>query len=99
FSPEFVNRLDDILVFNSLTSEAMARICRIQLRRVAELLRGRGVELVASEGALRLLALQGTDLRYGARPMKRLVQSALLNPLATLMLQERVAEGHTVVVT
>ena len=87
FSPEFVNRLDDVIVFNPLSKEAMLRICRIQLEKVTKLLQDREIKLLISEEAVQLLALKGTDILYGARPMKRLIQNTLLNPLATLILK------------
>lgn len=87
FSPEFVNRLDDVIVFNPLSEPAMARICTLQLAKVTKLLADRDMALHVSERAVQLLAHKGTDLLYGARPMKRLIQNALLNPLATLILQ------------
>jgi ATP-dependent Clp protease ATP-binding subunit ClpB len=87
FSPEFVNRLDDIVVFNPLSPEAMLRICALQLQKVTSLLAGRDMALLVSDRAVKQLALVGTDPLYGARPMKRLIQNALLNPLATLILQ------------
>lgn len=87
FSPEFVNRLDDVIVFNPLTPPAMLRICDIQLQKVRKLLADRDMVLHVSAAAEAHLAEQGTDIQYGARPMKRLIQNALLNPLATLILQ------------
>jgi len=87
FSPEFVNRLDDVIVFNPLSPEAMLRICSLQLEKVRKLLSDRDMSLQVSRAAERHLAEEGTDLLYGARPMKRLIQNALLNPLATLILQ------------
>ncbi len=87
FSPEFVNRLDDVIVFNPLSPEAMRRICHIQLEKVRKLLSDREISLHISSAAEIHLAEKGTDILYGARPMKRLIQNALLNPLATLILQ------------
>ena len=89
FSPEFVNRLDDVIVFNPLSPEAMQRICHIQLEKVRKLLSDREMSLHISSAAETHLAEKGTDILYGARPMKRLIQNALLNPLATLILQVR----------
>lgn len=87
FSPEFVNRLDDVIVFNPLSEPAMLRICSLQLAKVTKLLADRDMTLHLSQEAVKMLAHKGTDLQYGARPMKRLIQNALLNPLATLILQ------------
>ena len=92
FSPEFVNRLDDVIVFNPLSEAAMTRICTLQLAKVTKLLADRDMTLHVSAEVVKALAHKGTDLLYGARPMKRLIQNALLNPLATLILQVSVID-------
>ena len=94
FSPEFVNRLDEIVVFNPLDGAAIARICSLQLARVGQLLRERGVALLVTSAAVAHLSRCGTDAAYGARPMKRLIQSALLNPLATCILEVSYSVSH-----
>jgi ATP-dependent Clp protease ATP-binding subunit ClpB len=99
FRPEFLNRLDEILVFHRLTREDMARIVDIQLGRLQRLLDDRKIALDLDEAARAWLADAGYDPIYGARPLKRVIQRTLQNPLATMILQGRVADGDRVQVT
>lgn len=88
FAPEFVNRLDDIIVFNQLSKDAIISICKIQLNRVTVLLQStRGVKLSFHDNAVNWLAENGFEPEFGARPVKRLIQSKILDPLATLILE------------
>lgn len=86
FSPEFVNRLDDVIVFNSLTVEGIMKICSIQLKKVKQLLKDKGIILHYSEKAAEQISLSGSNLQYGARPLKRLIQNEILSPLASRIL-------------
>jgi ATP-dependent Clp protease ATP-binding subunit ClpB len=99
FKPEFLNRLDDIIVFHALTSDEIRKITELQIedlrRRLA--LKGLGVE-VAPE-VVSGLARAGYDPVYGARPLKRLVQRELENQIATALLRGTVKEGDTILVT
>jgi ATP-dependent Clp protease ATP-binding subunit ClpB len=99
FRPEFLNRLDEIIVFHRLTRDNMTRIVDIQLGRLQRLLDDRKVALELDDRARAWLADAGYDPVYGARPLKRVIQRALQNPLATMILQGRIAEGDTVSVT
>jgi ATP-dependent Clp protease ATP-binding subunit ClpB len=99
FRPEFLNRLDEIIVFHRLTRENMTRIVDIQLGRLQRLLDDRKIALELDDRARAWLADAGYDPVYGARPLKRVIQRALQNPLATMILQGRIAEGDTVSVT
>jgi ATP-dependent Clp protease ATP-binding subunit ClpB len=98
FPPEFINRLDQIVLFNRLRPENMPPIVDIQLNVVRELLRTRRVELTVTDAAKEWLARVGFDPNYGARPLKRAVQTHLLNPLSTKILEGRVFDDSEVVV-
>ncbi len=99
FRPEFLNRLDEILLFHRLTRSQMDGIVDIQLRRLAALLVPRKIALKLDESARRWLADKGYDVVYGARPLKRVIQRALQNPLATLLLEGRIQDGQIVPVS
>ena len=99
FRPEFVNRLDEILLFNRLSRAHMTDIVGIQLGRLRKLLADRKIDLDFDTKALQWLANRGYDPVYGARPLKRVIQRSLQNPLATLILEGRVKDGETVKVT
>ena len=96
FRPEFLNRLDEIILFNRLGMEHMARIVDLQVARVQGMLKDRKVALELSDAARRWLARVGYDPVYGARPLKRTVQKHLQDPLAELILQGEVPDGSTV---
>jgi ATP-dependent Clp protease ATP-binding subunit ClpB len=99
FRPEFLNRLDEILLFRRLTREHMTGIVEIQLRQLQKLLAERKIALQVDEEANRWLAEAGYDPVYGARPLKRVIQRELQNPLALELLEGRIQEGDTVLVT
>ena len=96
FRPEFLNRLDEILLFRRLSRKDMAGIVDIQLARLQKLLSDRKITLKLDEGAKRWLADQGYDPVYGARPLKRVIQRELQNPLAGLILEGRIVDGEAV---
>ena len=96
FRPEFLNRLDEILLFHRLERGHMAAIVDIQLARLERLLEDRKIALDISDDARVWLAEQGYDPAYGARPLKRAIQRSLQNPLATLILEGKVKDGETV---
>src|SRR5581483_5357493 len=96
FKPEFLNRLDDIVVFDALTTEELTRIVDIQVAALAQRLSGRRLSLDVTEGAREWLALNGFDPLYGARPLRRLVQTAIGDALARELLAGRVRDGQTV---
>ncbi len=98
FRPEFLNRIDEILIFNPLGPEEIRQIVEIQMRRVQERLRERKLELRWTEAARRHLAEVGFDPAYGARPLKRAIQREVLDPLALKVLEGEFREGDTVVV-
>jgi ATP-dependent Clp protease ATP-binding subunit ClpB len=88
FRPEFLNRLDDVLIFGRLGREEMARIVDIQLARVNERLADRGLSLVADVAACRRLADLGWDPAFGARPLKRAIQGLVEDPISELLLDQ-----------
>ena len=99
FRPEFLNRIDDIIVFSRLTEEDLREIVDLQFSRLAERIAGRDIGLRLSDGAANWLAKEGYDPAYGARPLKRLLQTALVDPLAVGLLEGRFRPGDTVSVT
>ncbi len=96
FRPEFLNRLDEILLFRRLGRAEMGKIVEIQLRRLDALLADRQITLQLDEAAKAWLAEAGYDPVYGARPLKRAIQRHLQNPLATLLLEGKIHDGETV---
>jgi ATP-dependent Clp protease ATP-binding subunit ClpB len=98
FRPEFLNRIDDIIVFNSLTREHLARIVEIQLAIVAKLVKDRKLKLEVTAAARDRIINEGYDPRYGARPMKRAIQRLIQDPLALKLIQGEFAEGETILV-
>ena len=98
FRPEFLNRLDEIVLFQRLGESAMAPIVDLQVKRVQDLLKDRKILLNLTDAARRWLARVGYDPVYGARPLKRTVQKHLQDPLADLILSGAVADGSTVAV-
>ncbi|MGE5537619.1 MAG: ATP-dependent chaperone ClpB [Gemmatimonas sp.] len=96
FRPEFLNRLDEILLFRRLSRTDMTRIVEIQLQRLEKLLAGRNIRLQLDDAAKTWLGDAGYDPVYGARPLKRVIQRHLQNPLASMILEGRVKDGDTV---
>jgi ATP-dependent Clp protease ATP-binding subunit ClpB len=96
FRPEFLNRVDEVIVFRSLTQEQIGAIVDIQLKRLEKRLAERRVSLVVTGAARRLLAERGWDPVYGARPLKRAIQRMVQDPLAIQLLEGRFGEGDTV---
>jgi ATP-dependent Clp protease ATP-binding subunit ClpB len=96
FRPEFLNRLDEIVIYRRLTLEAMKPIVNIQLNRLRRLLEDRKIVLDISDEAMSQLATEGYDPAMGARPLKRLIQRKLQDPLSELILQGRVVDRSTV---
>ncbi len=99
FKPEFLNRLDEIILFHRLFPEQMDAIVEIQLGRLRGLLADRKIELDLDPAAIAWLAKAGYDPVYGARPLKRVIQRDLQNPLATLVLEGRINDGDLVKVS
>ncbi|MFY9944350.1 MAG: ATP-dependent chaperone ClpB [Desulfobacterales bacterium] len=96
FKPEFLNRVDETIVFHNLTSAQLARIVEIQIQRLGRRLADRQITLELSEGAKKLLAQKGYDPVYGARPLKRAIQRYLENPLSLAILEGNIGPGSRV---
>jgi len=96
FKPEFLNRLDDIMIFDSLSTDELSRIVDLQVDRLAKRLADRRLTLTVTQAAREWLALTGFDPQFGARPLRRLVQSAIGDQLARALLAGEIADGDTV---
>lgn len=99
FRPEFLNRLDEILLFRRLEKSMMSRIVEIQLTRLQKLLMDRQITVELDDKAVAFLADKGYDPAYGARPLKRVIQQELQNPMAESLLKGEITDGMTVKVT
>ena len=97
--PEFLNRIDEVLLFNRLSRQHMDGIVEIQLRHLRGMLEGRKITLDIDEAAKNWMADKGFDPAYGARPLKRVIQQELQNTLATMVLAGRIADGDKVLVS
>ena len=96
FKPEFLNRVDDVVIFHQLSREQIGKIIEVQLERLTKMLSDRSVNLVLEPSARELLMREGYDPTYGARPLKRAIQSLIQNPLAVKLLQGGILPGQTV---
>ena len=99
FRPEFLNRVDEIILFHRLKREHMSRIVDIQARRLQKLLEERKITLVLEPKAREWLADKGYDPAYGARPLKRVIQKSVQDPLSELILSGRIKDGEKVVIS
>ena len=97
FRPEFLNRVDEMVVFRTLTKEDLKAVARIQVRRVERMLAERRVGLQTADEALAWLAEHGWDPHFGARPLKRLIQQEVVNPLSRMLLEGRLGSGDMAV--
>ena len=98
FRPEFLNRLDEIILFNILSPEHVRSIVQMQVDIVAKRLEDKSITLTFSEQALDMLAKEGYSVHYGARPLKRLIQTKILTPIANMIIDRTVVDGGAVVV-
>ncbi len=96
FRPEFLNRIDDVILFRSLTKEDLVKIVDIQVRRLEALLEEKHMDVTLTDAAKRYLAEEGYDPVYGARPLKRAIQRELQDPLAMAVLEDRFGAGDIV---
>jgi ATP-dependent Clp protease ATP-binding subunit ClpB len=96
FKPEFLNRLDEVVLFDPLGTDELSRIVGLQVDQLAARLAARRIRLEVSEAAREWLALTGFDPAYGARPLRRLVQSSIGDALARALLAGEVSDGDTV---
>jgi len=98
FRPEFLNRVDEIILFHRLKRSDMARIVDIQMKNLAKLLEERKIAIVLEPAARDWLADQGWDPAYGARPLKRVIQKSVQDPLAELILSGKIKDGDRVTI-
>ncbi len=98
FRPEFLNRVDEIIVFHSLSEEHLKQIVEIQLNRLRARLADRHITLELTDAARANLVRTGYDPHYGARPLKRAIQKKIETPLGRLLLKGEIRDGQTVVV-
>jgi len=96
FKPEFLNRIDDIVVFKQLSREQISEIIDVQLEKLRKNLEERGITLELDQTARDLLVQEGYDPVYGARPLKRAIQSLIQNALAVKLLEGEIKSGQTV---
>ena len=96
FRPEFLNRVDDIVTFHPLTQEQLSEIVELQVKQLDRRLEEHHIQLVLTDAAKEHLAMTGYDVVYGARPLKRMIQREILNPLAMRLLDGAIKEGQTV---
>jgi ATP-dependent Clp protease ATP-binding subunit ClpB len=99
FRPEFLNRLDDIIVFDVLKKDAIKDIVKIQVEIVVKRLAEKEIRLELTNDVLELLAKEGYNPQYGARPLKRLIQSKILTPVASLMVGKKISKGSRIIVS
>ncbi|HNW71801.1 MAG TPA: AAA family ATPase [Candidatus Paceibacterota bacterium] len=99
FRPEFLNRLDEIIVFDVLSKEAIIEIVKLRVEMVKERLLAKGIHFKISDDALSLLAEKGYDPHYGARPINRLIQNKILNPVASYIISNDVKNGDMIAVS
>jgi ATP-dependent Clp protease ATP-binding subunit ClpC len=96
FRPEFINRMDSVVIFRSLNKEDIQKIVSLELFKVAERLKDHNLVLTASTEALSLLAEQGYDAEFGARPLRRVIQQKVEDPLSDKMLSGEFVDGDSV---
>jgi len=96
FKPEFLNRIDDVVIFHQLSREEIGQIIDVQLERLRQMLGERDITLMLDDSARALLAREGYDPMYGARPLKRAIQTLIQNPLASKLLRGEIAPGQSI---
>jgi ATP-dependent Clp protease ATP-binding subunit ClpB len=99
FRPEFLNRIDDVIIFHALSLGEIKRIIEIQLRKLSKLVEERGLSIDISDAAKEYLAHEGYDPAFGARPLKRALQRLIIDPLALRLLEGKFKTGDTIFVT
>ncbi|MGD8470566.1 MAG: AAA family ATPase, partial [Desulfobacteraceae bacterium] len=96
FKPEFLNRIDEIIIFQNLTADEIVKIVDIQIGRLGRRLADKNIELILSDGSKALIAEKGYDPVYGARPLKRVIQQYIENPLSLEILEGKISDGARV---
>ncbi len=98
FKPEFVNRIDEIIVFHQLSKEDIRKIVNLQLQQLSARLSEKSIHIEPAQSAIQYLAEAGYDPTYGARPLKRLIQKEVMNPIAIELLNGKIHEGDTLLI-
>lgn len=96
FRPEFINRLDQIIVFNSLTPEALGEIVKLQIKKVEKRLSRQKIKMTVTDEAKMFLAKKGYDSEFGARPLKRVIQDMILDEVALMIVEKKLKEGDLI---
>ena len=96
FKPEFLNRIDEIIIFQNLTADEIVKIVDIQMDRLGQRLADKNIELILSDSAKELIAKKGYDPVYGARPLKRVIQQYIENPLSLEILEDKISDGSRI---
>jgi len=96
FRPEFINRLDQIIVFNSLTPEALGEIVKLQIKKVEKRLSRQKIKMTVTDEAKMFLAKKGYDPEFGARPLKRVIQDMILDEVALMIVEKKLKEGDLI---
>ena len=96
FKPEFLNRIDDIVIFGQLSKAEIEKIIEVQLEKLRKTLAERGISIVLEDSAKELLSQEGYDPTFGARPLKRAIQTLIQNPLAIKLLNGEISAGQTI---
>jgi ATP-dependent Clp protease ATP-binding subunit ClpB len=96
FKPEFLNRVDEIIIFHALDKDLLIKIVDIQLDRMKQYMKDKHIDIMLTDSAKAYLAEIGYDSVYGARPLKRVIQKEILNPLATKLLEGTFKEGDVI---
>jgi len=96
FRPEFLNRLDDIIIFDILSEDAIKQIVAIQIQEVTERLEQKNIDIKVTPSVVAYLGKEGYDPHYGARPLKRLIQTKILDPLAQLIIKKQINDGQSI---
>ncbi len=98
FRPEFINRIDETIIFNPLTKKDLSNIVDIQLAHIVRRLSERQITITVSESAKKLLANKGYDPNFGARPLKRVIQNLILNKLASMTVEGKIKDGNKIII-
>lgn len=97
--PEFLNRIDEVIMFTPLTEKEIAKIVRLQLRKIEEMLLANDIHLEVTDEAIQLLAAEGFDPQYGARPLKRVLQREILNKLSKMILADQIKKDKKIIIS
>jgi len=97
--PEFLNRIDEVIMFTPLTEKEIAKIVRLQLKKIEEMLLANDIRLEVTDDAIQLLAAEGFDPQYGARPLKRVLQREILNKLSKMILADEIKKDKKIVIS